>query len=433
MDLQEKILKKQAKIGIIGLGYVGLPLSVEFAKSGYDVLGFEIDEKKVDLINNGKSYITDISSDEIQKLVKSKKLKATLQKSFFKEMDVIVICVPTPLTKTKEPDISYIVNSVQNIFQYLRKDQLIILESTTYPGTTEEIVLPMLEKSGLKVGKDFYLAFSPERVDPANKKYTIKNTPKIVGGFTLKCKKLVKLFYQQAIDTVIEVSSTKVAEMIKLWENTFRSVNIGLANEMCLLCDTLKIDVWEVIKGASSKPYGFMAFYPGPGLGGHCIPVDPFYLSWKARTYNFDAAFIELAGKINNKMPAYVVSKIGDILNENEKCIKNSNILILGVSYKKDVGDTRESSAFEIIESLIKKGAKIYYNDPYVDNFESNLFSLKNSKLDTKLFKIIDCVVILVDHSNYDYKWIAKNATKIFDTRNALSEIKTNREKIITI
>lgn len=432
MKIKEKLLTKQAKIGVVGLGYTGLPLCVEFAKSEYEVLGFEIDEKKVNSINKGKSYITDISSDEIQKLVESKKLKATLEKKFFAEMDVIIICVPTPLRKSKEPDISYIINAVQNIFPYLKKNQLIVLESTTYPGTTEEIVLPILEKSGLKVGKDFYLAFSPERVDPGNKKYTIKNTPKIVGGITSNCQKIVKLFYQQAINNVIEVSSTKVAEMVKLWENTFRCVNIGLANEMCLLCNAMDIDVWEVIKGASSKPYGFMPFYPGPGLGGHCIPVDPFYLSWKARIYKFDALFIELAGKINSKMPEYVVTRIADLLNEDGKCIKNSNILILGVSYKENVGDVRESPSFEIIENLIKKGSKIYYNDPYVDKFGSDSFQLKNSILTEQFLKKLDCVVILANHKDYDYEWIVKNTKKIFDTRNALSEIK-NREKIITI
>lgn len=420
MIIENKILSKEAKIGIIGLGYVGLPLAVEIADVGFDVIGLDIKKDKVDLINNGKNYIEDIDSEKLKLLSEKGKLKATTDFSTINKLDIIFICVPTPLTQTKEPDLSAIINASEAISKHMRKGQLIILESTTYPGTTEEIVLPILEKSGLKIDKDFYLAFSPERVDPGNKKYTTKTTPKVVGGINENSTKIASLFYEQIIEKIVPVSSTQVAEMTKLLENIFRCVNIALVNELMLLCDRMEINIWEVIQASATKPFGFMSFYPGPGLGGHCIPIDPFYLSWKAREYDFHTEFIELAGKVNENMPYYVVSKISQALNKHKKSINGSKILVLGVAYKKDISDVRESPALKIIELLNKEEADVIYHDPFVDNIEVDGKVYSSAPLTEENLKKADCVIIITDHTNVDYKAVAKTSNCIVDMRNVL-------------
>lgn len=432
-SFQKKIISKTAKIGIIGLGYVGLPLAVEFAKAGFKVTGIDINPEKVNQINKGKSYIPDVSEKDLKTLVQDKKLRATDNYEVLDKLEVILICVPTPLRKTKEPDISYIIDASKQITEHLRKGQLIILESTTYPGTTQEIILPMLESTGLKVGTDFYLAFSPERVDPGNKRYTTRNIPKVVGGITEECTRMAQALYAQALERVIPVSSTQAAEMVKLLENTFRSVNIGLVNEIALMSDKLGINVWEVIDAAATKPFGFMPFYPGPGLGGHCIPIDPLYLSWKAKLNGFNPRFIELASEVNRSMSDYVVSKIADALNELEKSIKGSRILILGVAYKPDVGDVRESPALDIMKILKQKGAEILYNDPYVPEINVDGKILKSVLLRNPSLKNVDCAVIVANHSSYDYEWIAENSKLIIDTRNATKNVIHGKQKIIRI
>jgi UDP-N-acetyl-D-glucosamine dehydrogenase len=421
--LKEKILNKKAIISVIGMGYVGLPLAVEFARAGFKVIGIDIDEKKVKSVNSGVSYINDVSDHELSEAVSSKRLSATVDYSVLKRSDAISICVPTPLRKTKDPDISYILSAAHKIVKYIKAGQLVILESTTYPGTTTEVIQPVLEESGLKVGKDFFLAFSPERVDPGNPIYKTKNTPKIVGGVTKKCTQISKALYSQIIDTVFEVSSTQSAEMVKLLENTFRSVNIGLVNEIAVICNKLDLDVWEIINAAATKPFGFMPFYPGPGLGGHCIPIDPHYLSWKLKTLNYNARFIELAGEINSSMPDFVVNKVVNALNDVKKSVSGSKILILGASYKKDIEDVREAPALDIINILKQKGADLSYHDPYVPVLNENETVLKSIKLSEKNLKAFDCVVIVTDHSNFDYKFIVDNSKIIIDTRNAAKDI----------
>ena len=430
MQLVEKIKQKKIRSAIIGLGYVGLPLAVELAEAGVEVVGIDVDKSKVDSINNKKSYIQDVPTERLKDLVSKGMLTATTAYSALMNVDTINICVPTPLRKTKEPDISYIVKSAEQIARYLKKGQLIILESTTYPGTTDEVLLPMFEAKGLKVGKDFYLAFSPERVDPGNPKYTTKNIPKVVGGVTPACTEAAKALYELAIENVHALSSTRVAETVKLLENTFRSVNIGLVNELAQMCEKMDINVWEVIDAAKTKPFGFMAFYPGPGLGGHCIPIDPLYLSWKARLYGFEARFIELASQINGEMPEYVVRKVTDALNTKGKSVNNAKILILGVAYKKNVSDCRESPAFEIIHGLSQKGAVVSYNDPYVSSLHENSLKLKSVKLTPEVLKKSDCVVIVTDHDKYDYDFIVKNASLVVDTRNA---IKVKNSKVVKL
>ena len=424
-ELSEKIEKKEAKIGVIGLGYVGLPLAVELAKKGFTVTGLEVDAKKVENISNKKSYIGDISTADIKELVEIKKLSATTNFKAISKLDVIIICVPTPLRKSKDPDVSYIVSATNEIKDNLRKDQLIILESTTYPGTTQELVLPMLEETGLKGGKDFYLAFSPERIDPANKKFTIANTTKVVGGICDKSTKLACQVYG-SFTKVHEVSSTQAAEMVKLLENTFRAVNIGLVNEVALMCDRLGLNVWEIIDASATKPFGFMKFTPGPGIGGHCIPLDPHYLSWKLKTLNFYSRFIELAGEINSKMPEYVVTKLADALNEKSKSIKNSRVLVLGVAYKKDVADLRESPALDVITLLLKKQAKLSYYDSYIPTVKAAGKILKSEKNLSNLSKY-DAVIILTDHTNIDYSDVVKKAKLVFDTRNATKSLKSSK------
>ncbi len=430
MDLVKKIQEKKIRSAVIGLGYVGLPLAVELAEAGVEVVGIDLDKSKVDAINAKKSYIQDVPAEQVKALVSKGMLSATTAYSALMNVDTINICVPTPLRKTKEPDISYIVKSAEQIARYLKKGQLIILESTTYPGTTDEVLLPMFEAKGLKVGKDFFLAFSPERVDPGNPTYHTKNIPKVVGGVTPACTEAAKALYELSIDTVHSVSSTRVAETVKLLENTFRSVNIGLVNELAMMCDKMRINVWEVIDAAKTKPFGFMAFYPGPGLGGHCIPIDPLYLSWKARHFGFEARFIELAAQVNSAMPDHVVTIVAEALNTQAKSIKGSKILVLGVAYKKNVSDYRESPAFEVIHSLEHKGAKVSYNDPHVPDFKEGALKMKSVKLTAQVLKSADCVVIITDHSAYDYTWVVANSRLVVDTRNA---VKAKNTKVVKL
>jgi len=431
--LEEKIKNRTALVGIIGMGYVGLPLAVELGKENFKIIGIDVNKDKVDLVNSGRSDIDDVKDEDLQPLVKAGKIETTTDFSALKKVDCVAICVPTPLSKTKDPDVSYILAAVEQVQKYLHPGQLVILESTTYPGTTEELILPKLEKTGLKVGKDFFLAFSPERVDPGNESYTTKNTPRVVGGVTPQCTQIAKFFYEQTIIRAVPVSSTKSAEMVKLLENTFRSVNIGLVNEVALMCDRLKIDVWEIIDAADTKPFGFMRFYPGPGLGGHCIPIDPHYLSWKLKSLNYYARFIELAGDINSRMPEYVVERVNRALNERKKSLKGSKILVLGVAYKKDIKDVRESPALDVIKLLENGGAEVSYNDPHVPSIRMNESVMKSIKLTQALLQSADCAVILTDHTAYDYDWIVQNSQLVMDTRNATKDVKEKQKKIVKL
>ncbi len=419
MGLEERIRSKELVASVIGLGYVGLPLAVELAKAGIKTVGIDISKEKVDLVNSGKSYIGDVSSHDLGKLVKKSILRATDDFGAMSDVDTINICVPTPLRKTKDPDISYIVAAVKDIQKTLHPGQLIILESTTYPGTTEEVILPLLERTGLKIGSDFYLAFSPERVDPGNKEYTTKNIPKVVGGITPECTKLASMLYEATKIKTVPVSSTNVAESVKLLENTFRSVNIGLVNEISLMCHKMGINVWEVIDAAASKPFGFMPFYPGPGLGGHCIPIDPFYLSWKARMSGFEARFIELSGMINSEMPFHVVNRVSEALNEKKKCINGSNILIMGVSYKEGISDTRESPAYDIIKLLLQRGAEVAYYDTHISKLE-DIEDIPGFEFSPENISKIDCAIVVTGHKDVDYDTLVKNCPLIFDSRNVL-------------
>jgi UDP-N-acetyl-D-glucosamine dehydrogenase len=419
LDLKDKIRNRQARIGIIGLGYVGLPLAVEFARAGFEVTGFDVDVAKVDSINKGHSYIGDVSSKDVAAAQKAGKLSATTDMAKLRDMDAIDICVPTPLRKTRDPDLSYVVLAVEAVRAQLRAGQLVILESTTYPGTTTEVVEPALEESGLKSGTDFHLAFSPERVDPGNPTYTTRNIPKVVGGVNDASTELAAELYGSIIATIVPVSSTQVAEMVKLLENTFRAVNIGLVNEIALMSHRMDIDVWEVIEAAATKPFGFMPFYPGPGLGGHCIPIDPFYLSWKARQNGFECRFIELAGQINSSMPAFVVERVGDALNSQKKAINGSRIHVFGVAYKKDVSDMRESPALDVIELLHRRGAVLSYTDPHVPTLDHAGLSFK-SVPEKDAAKGIDCAVICTNHAVFNYTDMPKRFPLVVDTRNAL-------------
>jgi UDP-N-acetyl-D-glucosamine dehydrogenase len=422
--LGEKIASRRARVGIVGLGYVGLPLAVEFAKAGFSVTGIDLHAGKVDRVNAGESYVGDIPSAALSKLVGEGKLRATTDFAAVRDLDTINICVPTPLRKTKDPDMSYIVSSCEEILKYLHPGMLIILESTTYPGTTDELLLPMFEKSGLRAGQDFFLCFSPERVDPGNPKYQTANIPKVVGGTTAACTEMGRLFYAQALSSVVPVSSTQVAEMVKLLENTFRMINIGLVNEMALMCDRMGINVWEVIEAAATKPFGFMPFYPGPGLGGHCIPIDPFYLSWKTKQAGIEARFIELAGYINGQMPHFVVDKIQNALNDAGKPVKGSHIHILGVAYKKDIEDLRESPALDVMLLLKRRGARLTYSDPYVPQLQLDGEELQAQP--ESLAAEADCAAIITDHSAFDYPRIAAQARLIVDTRNALKGVNSD-------
>ena len=423
-NLLEKINEGTARSGVIGMGYVGLPLMMELAKGGFDVTGFEVDESKADKVNNGVSYIMDVPTDRLAVLVESGRFRGTTDFSLLKEMDTINICVPTPLRKTKDPDISYIVSAVKEIQQNLRPGQLIILESTTYPGTTDEVILGSLENTGLKVGEDFFLAFSPERVDPGNDEFTTRNIPKVVGGTTPNCTKAAVALYEKSIETVVPVASTKVAEMVKLLENTFRSVNIGLVNELTMMCDKLRINVWEVIEAAATKPFGFMPFYPGPGLGGHCIPIDPFYLSWKAKLAGFEARFIELAGQVNSYMPIYVVTRIQDALNDFSKSLRYSKVLTLGVAYKGDIDDVRESPALDIMRMLLDRGAIVSYSDEHIPSFNEFGLPMESMELTEELLEAQDLVLITTRHSYFDLEMIVRHSRLIMDTRNALKNFK---------
>ena len=432
--LRDKIRTRKARTGIVGLGYVGLPLAVELGKAGFHATGIDLDPRKVQLINDGRSYIPDVATADVQALRAKGLLDATTDFAIVRELDTVNICVPTPLRKTKDPDMSYIVSAVEGIAKYLHPGMLIVLESTTYPGTTDEVVQPMLEATGLKAGVDFFLAFSPERVDPGNPTFQTHNVPKVVGGFTPDCSMLAKELYGSAIETIIPVSSTRVAEMVKLLENTFRAVNIGLVNELALMCDRMNIDVWEVVDAAKTKPFGFMAFYPGPGLGGHCIPIDPFYLSWKAKQTGFDPRFIELAGHINAGMPHYVVDKVGEALNTRRKAINGSNILIAGVAYKRDIDDMRESPALDVMGLLLARGARVSYADPYVREVHgrewSGGYDIKAVELTRGSIAQYDVVVIVTDHKAFDYKAVLEEADVIVDTRNAIKGSHPNVFKI---
>jgi UDP-N-acetyl-D-glucosamine dehydrogenase len=417
---ENRISRRSARIGVIGLGYVGLPLAVEFARAGYRVTGFEIDTHRASVLNSGRSYIQDVPTRHVRELVRSGNLRATLDFDELRRMDAIDICVPTPLRKTKDPDVSYIVASLEQIAPRLKRGQLVALESTTYPGTTDELMRPMLESRGFRVGRDFFLAFSPERVDPGNPVYQTQNIPKVVGGVTPECTRAAALMYGAVIQTIVPVGSTRVAEMVKLLENTFRSVNIGLVNEMALLCDRMGIDVWQVIEAAATKPFGFMPFYPGPGLGGHCIPIDPFYLSWKARESGFEARFIELAGQVNGSMPHHVVKRVGEALNSQRKSVRGAKLLILGVAYKADIDDVRESPSLDIMELLEKQGARVEFCDPLVPKIRHGDRMLRSRPFRRSTLRAADCVVVATAHRAFDYRAVARYARVVVDTRNVL-------------
>jgi UDP-N-acetyl-D-glucosamine dehydrogenase len=414
----------------VGLGYVGLPLAVEFAKAGFSVTGIDIGESKVAQVNAGDSYVLDVPSAVLAPFVEAGKLCATADFSALRELDTVNICVPTPLRKTKDPDMSYIDAACREIAKYIHPGMLIILESTTYPGTTDEFVLPMLEESGMRVGREFFLCFSPERVDPGNPKYQTNNIPKVVGGITAACTRIGSLFYSQALERVVPVSSTRVAEMVKLLENTFRMINIGLANEMALMCDRMGINVWEVVDAAATKPFGFMPFYPGPGLGGHCIPIDPFYLSWKTRQAGIEARFIELAGYINGQMPHFVVDKIQNALNDQAKPLKGSHIHVMGVAYKRDIDDLRESPALDVMHLLKRRGARLSYSDPFIPEITVDGTGLCSMPPEATV-AAADCVVIVTDHTLFDYAGLVQQAKLIVDTRNALKGFTS--EKIVRL
>lgn len=417
--LENKIRNRTAQVGVVGLGYVGLPLAVEFARAGFAVTGIDVNESKTARVNAGDSYVTDVPSEVLKPLAEAGKLRATTDFGRIAKLDTVNICVPTPLRKTKDPDMSYIVSACQQIAKYMHPGMLIILESTTYPGTTDELLLPMFEGGGLRAGREFFLCFSPERVDPGNPTYQTANIPKVVGGVTPECTRIGALFYEQALQKVVPVSSTQVAEMVKLLENTFRMINIGMVNELAIMCDRMGIDVWEVIDAAATKPFGFMPFYPGPGLGGHCIPVDPFYLSWKTRQAGIEARFIELAGYINGQMPHYVVDKIQNALNERGKALKDAHVHVLGVAYKKDIDDIRESPALDVMHLLMRRKARVSYSDPYVPELVSDSLNLRAEPVEEAAPKA-DCVVIITNHSAFDYARLLEQAQLIVDTRNAL-------------
>jgi UDP-N-acetyl-D-glucosamine dehydrogenase len=419
-DLIQKAERREALFGIVGLGYVGLPLAVELAKAGYRVLGYDVNQRVVDGINAGRSHIKDITDAQLQEAVKAGRLSATTDGSRLGEPDAISICVPTPLSKFKDPDVSYIRAATDAVKQTLRRGQAIILESTTYPGTTREIMLPALEGTGLAVGEDFFLAFSPERVDPGNSTYRTKNTPKVVGGITPDCLRVAAALYQPAIDTLVPVSTTEAAELVKLLENTFRSVNIGLVNEMAIVCEKLGVDVWEVIEAAATKPFGFMKFLPGPGLGGHCIPIDPHYLAWKMRGLNYKTRFIDLAGEVNTEMPVFWVRKVSDALNSRSKAMRGAKILILGVAYKRDIEDIRESPALDIIKLLEERGATVTYHDPHVPSFREDTHEYRSVPLTAETLGAADCVMVVTDHRGVDYQLVRRSAHLVVDTRHVM-------------
>jgi UDP-N-acetyl-D-glucosamine dehydrogenase len=419
-DLIDKAERRQIQFGIVGLGYVGLPLAVELAQAGYRVLGFDVNRQVVDGLNSGHSHVKDVTDAQLQAAMQCGRFTATSDMGRLSEPDAISICVPTPLSKFKDPDVSYIVAATESVKKKLRRGQAIILESTTYPGTTREIMLPALESTGLQVGHDFFLAFSPERVDPGNARYGTRNTPKVVGGITVDCRRVAVALYQPAIDTLVPVSTTEAAELVKLLENTFRSVNIGLVNEMAIVCDKLGVDVWEVIEAASTKPFGFMKFLPGPGLGGHCIPIDPHYLAWKMRGLNYKTRFIDLAGELNTEMPEFWVRKLAEALNSQGKAVRGASVLVLGVAYKRDIDDIRESPALDIIRLLKGQGARVAYSDPHVPLFREDGQEFKSIELTPEVVAAADCVMVVTDHTSVDYRMIKRTAKLVVDTRNAI-------------
>jgi UDP-N-acetyl-D-glucosamine dehydrogenase len=430
--LEGRIAARKATVGIVGLGYVGLPLAVEFVRAGFRVEGFDVMQEKVDLLNAGTSYIKDVPTKLVKDAVKGKRLHASTSFDGLADCDAVSICVPTPLSKTRDPDMSYVEGAAREVKKRLRPGQIIVLESTTYPGTTREVMLPMLEDGGLKAGKDFYLAFSPERVDPGNPTYGVRNTPKVIGGITAECTRLATALYAAAVDRVVPVSNTSAAEMVKLLENTFRSVNIGLVNEVAIMCDRLGLNVWEVIDAAATKPFGFMAFRPGPGLGGHCIPIDPLYLSWKLRSLNYRARFIELADSVNAEMPDHVVHKIADTLNDRSRSLKGSRILVLGVAYKRDIEDLRESPALEIIKLLREKGAEVRACDPHTGPFQVGTERFTPVPLTAKELKACHLAVITTDHKAFDYDLVCREAPVVVDTRNATAAVK-DRSRVVPL
>ena len=431
--LKTSLCQRNATAAVIGLGYVGLPLALEIASAGFNVVGIDLDHTKIMRLKAGKSYIGDVCDKTIADAVKSGRFLPTSDFATLRDVDTVSICVPTPLSKSRDPDISFILSATEQIRKHLHAGQLIVLESTTYPGTTDELILPELESSGLRVGKDFYLAFSPERIDPGNTAFTTRNTPKIVGGITETCTEIARIFYSQFIERVIAVSSTKCAEMVKLLENTFRSVNIGMVNELALMCDVLGVDVYEVIDAAATKPFGFIPFYPGPGLGGHCIPIDPHYLAWKLKALNFQARFIGLAAEINGMMPSVVTTMVGEGLNRFSKSIRGSKVLILGVAYKKNVSDCRESPALDIMRMLSEKGAVLSYNDPFVAALRMNGNTLKSVDLTSDTIESQDCIIILTDHNAYDFRTVVAAAKLVVDTRNATKDLQEFKDKIIKL
>ena len=433
LNLLEMIQERTARIGIIGLGYVGLPLAIHFGQKGFNVIGFDLDARKIDKILHGESYIKHIPADTIREMTNAKQFDVTIDFSRLSEADCILICVPTPLSDKMEPDLSYILETTKTIAENLRRGQLVVLESTTYPGTTEEMLLPRLESNDMKVGKDFFLAFSPEREDPGNKKFAATNIPKVVGGITSSCLEVATALYN-AITRSVPVSSTQVAELTKLLENTFRSVNIALVNELKILAHKMGIDLFEVIDAAATKPFGYTPFYPGPGLGGHCIPIDPFYLAWKAKEYDFSTRFIQLAGEINVSMPYYVIEKTVEALNRNKKSLNGSRILVIGIAYKKDVDDDRESPGYAIMKMLLEKGAVVSYNDPWIPKLQATRkydFKMESTSISSEVLAEMDAVIIITDHSAYDFAEIVKHSNLVIDTRNATKGIKGAKEKIV--
>jgi len=429
-ELGRRIDAREARIGVIGMGYVGLPLAVEFAEAGFHVTGFDLDAGKVAVIQGGGSYIGDVPAARVQAARDAGRLEAATDSTALSKCDVINVCVPTPLTKTKDPDVSFIANALEEIRKRIHAGQLVILGSTTYPGTTQELFIPILEATGLKVGEDLAVAFAPERIDPANKQFAVRSVPKVVGGATPLCTELAVKIFRHVFDEVVPVTSTQSAEMVKLLENTFRAINIGLANEVALMCDRLGLDVWEVIDAAATKPYGFMKFQPGPGLGGHCIPVDPTYLSWKMKSLNFPARFIDLATEINTAMPQYVADKVGDLLNEDRIAVNGARVLVLGVAYKSNVGDMRESPALDVMRLLAAKGAEIRYSDPHVPELDLDGRLLKHADLSDDELQSADVVVIVTEHDAVDYEHVVAKAGRIYDTRNATRNVRENREKV---
>ena len=429
-ELEQRIESRDAQIGVIGLGYVGLPLAVEFAQAGFEVVGFDLDSQKVESIGRGESYIEDVPDDAIAQVAQAGRLSATTDFNLLSRCDVVNVCVPTPLTKSKDPDVSHMARALEEITKRARSGQLVVVGSTTYPGTTHELFVPMLESSGLRVGEDIAVAFAPERIDPANQSFRVREVPKVVGGETPRCTLLAQRIFETVFDTVVPVSSTQSAEMVKLLENTFRAINIGLANEVSLMCHRLGLDVWEVIDAAATKPYGFMKFQPGPGLGGHCIPVDPTYLAWKMKSLNFPARFIELATEINGQMPAHVVERVAALLNEDRIAVNGARVLLIGVAYKADVGDMRESPAIDILRTLAERGAEISYHDPHVAELVVDGTSYKSSDLSDDLLQGADVAVILTDHDEVDYARVVARAARVFDTRNSTRRVTEGAEKV---